>query len=312
MPSVACNRSSAVARPASGARRSAAFRQLLAAPNARPHKPPAATRIQHRRRPVIDREYHARQNIGKHDHAAPRARPNTSPNVRSSPPRPSRARGCRSSWATSISTIRVTRKTTTKLTGSTHGGALQPVAAHAARTSGSPQMPAAIAPTQAPMPSTSRTRPRTNANSAGHRQDAEHDEVHPSHADRHRSGKPAVIGRSIASRQADHAAMGRHAVLPPNSGAKRATRSAMWPISSSRRPSGAAGLRLPRATPARQRGLLEAKLGRFLEPRLRLGDLADLAGQADLAEIDHAGAGRRLERGGGDAPRPPPDRRPAR
>ena len=74
----------------------------------------------------------------------------------------------------------------------------------------------------------------------------------------------------------------------------------MWPISSSRRPSGAASRRLPRATRRGRAAAVEAELGRFLEPRLGLRDLADFAGQADLAEIDRAGAGRLIACGGGE------------
>ena len=77
-----------------------------------------------------------------------------------------------------------------------------------------------------------------------------------------------------------------------------ATRSAKCPISSSRDPSGAAAAYCP-GQPVGQRGLAEAELGGFLQAQLGLGDLADLAGQADLHEIDHVGAGGLLGGGGG-------------
>ena len=73
----------------------------------------------------------------------------------------------------------------------------------------------------------------------------------------------------------------------------------MWPISASRSPSGGASGRLPRATRRGSVACVEAQLRRLLQPRLGLRHLADLAGQADLAEIHHAGAGRLFGRGRG-------------
>ena len=94
--------------------------------------------------------------------------------------------------------------------------------------------------------------------------------------------------------------------------AKGATRSAMWPISVSRSPSERRRLRGRRGRPGAAAWRREAELGRLLQPRLGLRDLADLARQADLAEIDHArdrSAGRSRPR---PARRPPRGRRPAR
>ncbi len=86
----------------------------------------------------------------------------------------------------------------------------------------------------------------------------------------------------------------------------------MWPISCKRQPIGRGQRAVAAGHPARQAGAVEAELRRLLQPRLGLRHLPDLAGQADLAEIDHArrwSADRSRPR---PAPRRPPDRPPAR
>ena len=180
--------------------------------------------------------------------------------------------------------------TTAKATGSTQGEWPEPCLELRTYRVAAPRRRRRSAPTQAPRPSTSRTKPRMKAS-------------RPETASTARTTRSTQVIKPPRT-PADLIERNTPVAKPRSCGTRvrfAKSRDEVGDVADfvSRRPSGGAGGRPPRAT---RRGSVAGSKPSFaasFSRALGLRDLADLAGQADLAEIHHAGIGRRVGRGRG-------------
>ena len=144
-------------------------------------------------------------------------------------------------------------------------------------------MPAASAPAQAPMPSTSRTKPRTKASRPDSTRSPSTAQIDPGHATAVVEDAPRLLNALCQPRQASHSRFRAPIRGKPSNEVGDVADFLQAKVFGRGQPAVAV------RQAARQRGRIEAELGRFLQPGLGLRHLADFAGQPDLAEIDHAG-----------------------